>query len=165
MKYCIDERIEICNRVLQCFAQETTLRLESTGHVIVCWTSSCGEQIERRWMTRGQDFYPVWYKKWGHGGTASTALAQLVRWVRGMAVLPLATWRYWAGERCALLRHGDANEAIAALGAAGYPETAVCVLCRQTISGGMDWWSLDGVSGPCCSWTEGCRQKGGGDAE
>ena len=25
-----------------------------------------------------QDFYPVWYRQWGHGGTASTAISQNV---------------------------------------------------------------------------------------
>lgn len=156
--FCKDDRIDVANVVLKCFAAETELRIES-GHVLVCWTQHGGKKFERRWMTRGQDFYPVWHNKWGHGGTASTALAQLVRWVRGLPVLPLTTWRYWSGERVALLRHGNSNEAISALSAAGYPETATCVLCGMELTSGFDWWSLDGVTGPCCAWTSGCCQK------
>jgi len=156
MEHCRDDRIEIANEVLKCFAPLTTLRLES-GHVLVVWINSSGRH-EKRWMTRGQDFYPVWHRRWGHGGTASTALAQLVRWIKGKPVLPLSTWRYWGGDRCQLLRQGDGNAAIEKMLAAGYPEKAACVLCRNEITGGMDWWSLDGLSGPCCSMRSGCKQ-------
>jgi hypothetical protein len=107
-------------------------------------------------MTRGQDFYPVWNRHWGHGGTASTALAQLVRWVRGLPVLPISTWRYWAGEKCELLSHGDSGKAIESLIEAGYPEKVSCVLCGKELSS-FDWWSLDGVSGPCCYSPKECR--------
>lgn len=152
-----DDKVDIANRVLECFAPGTTLRLES-GYVLVAWTVSKGKE-ERRWMTRGQDFYPVWHRKWCHGGTASTALAQLVRWIQGKPVLPISTWAYWAGEKVQLLRQGNGNEAIGMLIAAGYPQVATCVLCGNQITGGMDWWSLDGVTGPCCGWTSGCRQN------
>jgi hypothetical protein len=70
-------------------------------------------------------------------------------------VLPLATWRYWAGERVKLLP----IEAVETLAAGGYPVDVPCVLCGEIIRGGLDWWSLDKVSGPCCAWTSGCRQK------
>jgi hypothetical protein len=73
-------------------------------------------------------------------------------------VLPLSTWRYWFNDKCRLARdRGD--EGIKALIHGGYPDEAICVLCNQPIAGGMDWWSLKGVTGPCCGWTTGCRQK------
>ena len=107
-----------------------------------------------------QDFYPVWYRQWGHGGTASTALSQLVRWIKGKPVLPLATWIYWGGEACRLLRHGNGPEsAIEQLKSGGYPQESNCVLCGEKLTGSLDWWSLDGVSGPCCSLRNGCQQK------
>lgn len=68
--------------------------------------------------------------------------------------------RYWASEGVALLRKGDAEATIDALRIAGYPQNATCVLCGVEIAGGLDWWSLGGVSGPCCGMRSGCRQKG-----
>lgn len=152
-------RVAMANRVLDCFAEGTILSHVPGQGVVVSWRRYDGELIFRRWATRGQDFYPIWNRHWGHGGTACTALAQLVRWIKGQPVLPLSTWRYWFGDKCQLARdRGD--EGIRALIHAEYPDVALCVLCRQPITGGMDWWSLDGVTGPCCGWTTGCRQKG-----
>ena len=157
MTTCKDDRIQVANEVLKCFAPGTSLRLES-GYVLVEWTNHRGPQ-SKRWMTRGQDFYPVWHHSWGHGGTASTALAQLVRWVRGQPVLPISTWQYWSGDRVALLRQGNGQMAIQTLLDAGYPSQAACVLCGNNIVGGMDWWSLKGVTGPCCDMRSGCKQE------
>ena len=28
-----------------------------------------------------------------------------------------------------------------------------------TAATAIDWWHLEGVSGPCCHWTNGCRQE------
>jgi len=155
-------RIETANEVLKSFAPGTSLRLSTTGHVLVEWANRTGA-YSKRWMTRGQDFYPLWKRDWAHGGTACTALAQLVRWVQGKPVLGLSTWRYWAGDRCMLLRQqGDSGAAaIAALQAAGYPEEPACVLCGAQLNKetGCDWWSLEKVAGPCCGSHGGCRQK------
>ena len=65
MSCCMDEKIDVANEVVKCFAPGTSLRIES-GHVLVSWEDSFGK-YERRWMTRGQDFYPVCI---GNGGTA-----------------------------------------------------------------------------------------------
>jgi hypothetical protein len=143
--YCKDERVETANKVLGSFTRDTRLRIES-GYVVVEWTNHKGRQA-RRWMTRGQDFYPVWYRQWGHGGTAARALSQLVRWVQGKPVLPISTWEYWAGAPCRLLE----ASAVKVLAAGGYPSASPCVKCGSTIyRGGLDWWSLDGLSGPAC---------------
>lgn len=162
MTMCKDERVEIANEVLRSFAPGTTLRLES-GYVLVEWSARSGtftDQHSKRWMTRGQDFYPVWHRKWGHGGTSCTALAQLVRWIQCKPVLPIGTWQYWSGDKCRLLRHGTGENVLQSLLDAGYPAKAECVLCGEAITGGMDWWSLKGVSGPCCGMRSGCEQKG-----
>lgn len=153
-----DFRVPMANRVLDCFAPGTIIAHHPGRGIVVSWERK-GETTFRRWQTRGgQDFYPTWSNLWGHGGTACTALSQLVRWIRGEPVLPLPTWRYWFGDKCQLARDRG-TEGIAALVHAEWPEVATCVLCRQPITGGMDWWNLDGVSGPCCGWTTGCRQK------
>lgn len=156
----LNDRIDVSNVVLQSFAPDTRLRLCPTGYIIVEWTRHNGERFERRWMTRGQDWYPVWNRHWGHGGTACVALSQLVRWCRSRPVLPISSWRYWGGEQCDLLRQGPgADAAIAALLAGGYPERVPCVLCGLELERAGDWWSLRGVSGPCCSMRAGCRQE------
>ena len=159
------DRVEVANVVLQSFAPDTTVRIDASGHVIVEWTRRGGEKLSRRWMARGQDWYPVWHRHWGHGGTASRALSQLVRWIQGKPVCSLAVWRGWASPGCALLRQQGDNGAAAltALADAGYPKESPCVLCGDTEHIG-DWWSLKGVSGPCCSMRSGCRQQAKGGA-
>ena len=163
MTCCVNDRIDVANTVLHTFAPDTKLRIDAQGYVVVEWTTRHDVLLSRRWMTRGQDWYPVWHRHWGHGGTACVALSQLVRWCRDKPVLPLTTWRYWAGEQVRLLRYGDVSSALSALRNAGYPEVATCVLCGRYVDGGCDWWSLKGLSGPCCAMRSGCKQmlKGG----
>lgn len=146
-------RMRAANEALKAFAGDTWLTF-GHGHIVVSWRDSRGLN-ERRWMTRGQSFYPVWYDRWCHGGTACTALALLVRWIQGKPVYGIGSWRWWASERVKLIRD---MTAIDRLVAAGYPEKHLCVLCGIEPTS-LDWWSLDGVSGPCCGWTTGCRQK------
>ncbi len=147
------------NEILKTFAADTSVRLES-GYVIVDWTRHGGERLSRRWMTRGQDWYPVWHRHWGHGGTACCALSQLVRWINGRPVYGVAMWKHWASDGVQLLRTGDPSSAITRLIEAGYPLESACVLCGESGHVG-DWWSLGKVSGPCCGMTLGCKQKGG----
>lgn len=152
MKF-IARRMDVANSALSKFTTLSLLR--KLGGIYVCWENRDGRYV-KRWACRGQDFYPVWSNKFPHGGTCSTAVAQLIRWIQDRPVLPLCTWRMWASERCKLLAPSVVDE----LEAAGYPVEAICVLCKQPIVDGLDWWSLKGVSGPCCSWRSGCRQEG-----
>lgn len=148
----MNDRLCVANKVLATFS---TSRIERRNNGwFVCWPSHNGE-MSRRWQCRGQDFYPTWSHKYTGGGTACTALSQLIRWMRYQPVLPISTWRYWASEKCKLLPAAAAEELLSG----GYPHHVKCVLCHETIEGSMDWWSLNGVSGPCCGWTSGCRQK------
>ena len=162
----LDDRIDVANVVLQSFATDTRLRIDAHGYRIVEWTRHNGERFERRWMvSRGNDWYPVWHRYWAHGGTACIALSQLVRWSKGRPVLPIASWLYWGGEQCNLLRQGPGPDAaITELLDGGYPVMVPCVLCGVELERAGDWWSMRGVSGPCCSMRSGCRQqlKGGG---
>jgi hypothetical protein len=149
-------RLKAANAMLECFAPGTTIK-KYRGGWYVCWTDYRGREVEKRWITQGQDWYPMWHKKWAHGGTASMALSQLIRWLRGQPVVGIGSWRYWSSDTCMLLRHGDADGAIDRLCAAGYPTRAHCVLCGIELDG-HDWWHLDEVSGPCCHAHRGCRQ-------
>ena len=160
------KRVEVANLVLTTFAPGTTVGLRPDGRVQVSWEGRSGP-VTKVWMTRGQDFYPVWHRKWEHGGTACTALANLVRWIKGMPVVPIGTWDWWADPdgNCKLLRQCDPAPALQAMRDAGYPEQAACVLCGRSPLRGFDWWNLDGVSGPCCRYSDryGCRQQRGAE--
>jgi len=118
----------------------------------VCWEYH-GEKCYQ-WVTRGNDFYPTWdCGPWG--GTTSTAMSQLIRWCQGKPVLPLGCFQYWCGEGIRLAgERGD--ELVAHLKASGYPAEVTCVVCGEKPHG-LDWWSRDGVSGPCCKHDGGCR--------
>lgn len=144
--------LEIANRVLASFFDGRIEKRKSGMYV--CWSSRQGD-MAMRWQCRNQDFYPVWNRKYPGGGTSSTALSQLIRWVQGKPVLPISTWRMWSSEPCKLLPVSAVDHLLAG----GYPEHVECVLCGVQISGHLDWWSLNGTSGPCCGWTTGCRQR------
>lgn len=149
-------KLETANRVLNTFACGARIehRQGVGGGFYVHWPNFRGGEYVKRWHARGQDFYPTWSSKWCGGGTSCTALSQLIRWLRGEPVLPIGTWRHWGSERVKLV----SPDAIELLLAGGYPEKTPCVLCGGEIKT-MDWWSLNGVSGPCCGWDTGCRQK------
>lgn len=148
-------RIDAANAVLAMFASDSKIVIKSK--VLAVQFPLRKKLVALRWQVRGgQDFYPVWSDKWAHGGTACTALSQLIRWIKGRPVLPMGSWRYWA--RVGLGRP-DGLKMLELLKGAGYPENTPCVLCGRELDGTLDWWNLDGVSGPCCAWTEGCRQK------
>lgn len=147
------DRIEAANIALHSF--QSRCDIGRVGSYVVVTMDTYGGRITRRWMCRGQDFYPVWKYKYPGGGTSCTALSQLVRWIQDKPVLPIESWRYWASETCRLLP----MEAVDELLRNGYPEFANCVLCKNRIEGGLDWWSLNRVTGPCCSWRSGCRQE------
>lgn len=159
-------RLTAANRVLQSFESRSEIAFKRNAGgrriLVIRWTLWHGKKYERQWMTRGQDFYPVWKQRWPGGGTACTALSQLVRWVQGKTVLPISTWRYWATDGIKLLKD---ESHVDILLAAGYPEHVDCVLCGHRIEGGLDWWSVKDVTGPCCGWRSGCRQTGKYDQE
>jgi len=146
-------RIDVANEVLASYTITQIEKIPRKG-VYVFWSMG-GKDYRRRWQCRGNDFYPVWNRVYPHGGTSVTSLSQLVRWVQDKPVLPVATWRYWANPKMNLL----SNSVVDKLEEAGYPTVAKCVLCEIEITRTLDWWSLNGVSGPCCYYTQGCRQK------
>jgi hypothetical protein len=71
-----------------------------------------------------------------------------------MPVLPITTWRYWAGDSIKLLPYSTVD----IMETSGYPRESPCVLCGRPLNGPLDWWSLDGLSGPCCTMRNGCKQ-------
>lgn len=150
-----ERKMRAANAALQCFAADT--RIVDTWHGIAVEFDHGGEKIQRRWAVRHGSLYPTWYSKWCHGGTACTALANLIRWLQKKPVVPLSTWQMWAGRKFWLMRdRGD--ECVTLLETAEYPQTAECVLCGRELSR-FDWWDHGKLSGPCCVHTEGCQQS------
>lgn len=89
------------------------------------------------------------YRQRPTGGTGMQALAQLVRYVRDLSRLPLITWEYWAGDTVKLCT----PQTLELIRASDYadPAKTCCVLCGTSeYKRGLDWWSLDGVTGPSC---------------
>lgn len=149
----MERQLKVANEVLATFSP-SKISKEPTGWYVE-WEVH-GVRTKKRWqIQRGNDFFAVWHRKWPGGGTAMTALSQLIRWLRGQPVLPIGTWAYWASDLMRLLP----PEAVGDLSEGGYPDHADCVLCGTRLGGSLDWWSLDGVSGPCCRWANGCRQR------
>lgn len=144
-------QVDVANSVLSSFVKA---QIEPRKGGVYVLFDYCGKPMARRWMCRGQDFYPVWNRYYPGGGTSVTALSQLIRWMQGRPVLPISSWRYWTSEKIGLGKPEIVDELLAG----GYPEHVPCVLCKNKIEGGLDWWRLNGVSGPCCGWTSGCRQ-------
>jgi hypothetical protein len=143
-----EAKLGTVNRAIALFARNTTVRRGLTGWTVE-WTDSRGKKHRRRWaVDAGQSFFPAWHHSWSHGGTACTALSQLMRWLQGRPVFGIGTWRYWTGE---YIRLGS-PEIIQVLTDGGYPAGQVCVRCGGAIGPdqGLDWWNLEGISGPCC---------------
>lgn len=151
-----DRTFETSNAVLALFADSVRIERRTNGWHVT-WIDYYKTLVRRRWMTRGQDFYPVWSDIYPGGGTSTTAIAQLIRWNQHKPMLPLSSWKYWCGPKCRLGRD-NGERIIEMLYAAEYPEVVDCVLCGNEIVDGLDWWSLYGVTGPCCGMSSGCKQ-------
>jgi len=152
-----ERRIQVCNLALKHFLPDLKgISLRYHRGMRVAWaTKDLTLREEKMWVTRGNDFFPLWHRQLGCGGTACHALASLVFWCRGQPTLSVSTWRCWAGAR-----YGLCSEVVAdILEAGGFPKVAKCVLCGIELLKGHDWWSLDEVKGPCCHGHEGCRQR------
>ncbi len=149
----------MATEVLQCFAAESFI-WRRPGGWWVCWDGTIRgkrQLIERRYSVgRGRSHHPPWDRIWGHGGTACEALYQLIRWCRDEPVLPLSAWKYWGSDTVKLI-HFD--EALPKLKHMCWPEHVDCVLCGAETDVARDWWDLDGVSGPLCTFGGECAYE------
>jgi hypothetical protein len=107
---------------------------------------------------RGQGDWPQFgYNQRPTGGTGMQALAQLIRYVRDLPRLPVATWEHWAGDTVKLCTQETVR--LIVLSEYGDPRKTSCVLCGDSeFKHGIDWWSLDGVTGPSCLYGK-CRTE------
>ena len=154
MTISVREKIRVANAALATFATETQIEKRPSGWHVK-WRTDLQGEVSRRWECRDSDFYPVWNREWPHGGTAIRAVAQLLLWVKGQPVFPIAIWKHWASEQVRLAT----PETLKILTEGGYPQYADCVLCDNRITGSMDWWHCHDLIGPCCSNNRGCRQQ------
>ena len=97
------------------------------------------------------------YGRLGMAGIGAMAVGQLARWIRGQTRVPLSAWRYWAsdkirlaGDRGTIMLHYIENSS--------YDDGTKtrCVLCGENRCG--DWWHLDGLTGPCCTYAR-CQRS------
>jgi hypothetical protein len=162
----IDPRkVEIANRVLACFQPSAQFVVEGNRLMM---------SINRTWMkSPNVKTVPVLLRKDHHwftgalgkiypgGGGSTQAATTLACWLRDWPRLPLASWEYWAKPNGPGLLM-DNPEAVGWLRDAGYDdERTRCINCGSIeFKGGLDWWSCDGVSGPCCMWGD-CAKAGG----
>lgn len=152
----IAARLTAANAVLDIIAHRTRISRRKGGWY-VSWVNHRLNEISRRWRTNSNgSHFPPWSHHWGHGGTATLALSQLIRWLQDRPVLPLSSWHHWCSDRLYLARSRGA-EVCSLLSDAGWPRLVACVLCGKEIEHARDWWDLDGVSGPTCSMSCGNR--------
>ena len=146
------QRIEEANAILATYQPGTRLYLK--GHSLrMAWEPYFNYSAS----LRSQGDLPRYgdrHRPCGH--TGMQALAQLIRYVRDLNRLPLITWEYWASETILLCN----AETLRLLSKSDYgdPTKTCCVLCGTTEFAGLDWWSLDGVTGPSCRYG-GCRRN------
>lgn len=143
-------RLETANKALGTFAPAVRL-YDGARELRMCWDARV-QPPKRDFAARlrSDGSWPLYgYRQRPCGGTGMQAIAQLIRYVRDLSRLPIDTWEYWGGHSVQLCT----AETVDILRGGGYadPKKTACVLCgKGTFKGGLDWWSLDGVTGPCC---------------
>lgn len=152
-----EARRKVANQALALFADRISI-LEDGRVRFQVYPYGDANYLERRWigMSRGSH-YPKWHRKLCYGGTVTTALHQLVRFVHCKPVVSIASWFWWCGDTVGIA--GEQGADLVTLLKPHWPE-ARCVLCDRSLEGeGLDWWADKKRVGPACSWARGCRQK------
>jgi hypothetical protein len=137
------KRLETANQVINLLMPSTRLLVQS-DHICVEWKTSKGI-VCKQWQTHKGSFFPTWSEKFPTGGTVTTAIAQLINWVRDKPCLPIQTWRYWCGDSVRM----RPLVILDILDRAGYPSEFRCVFCGKK-DGQMDWYTFNKQSGLGC---------------
>ena len=150
----IESRIQVANDVISTFAGVPATITRGGGETLRIQYRFGNHEMDKPLRLRANGSWLAHSNKFPWGGTHSQALAQLVRYIRGLNRFPLEKWRYWTGPKVKL----GSSSTIDILSLTDYddPKKTACVLC-----GGpqvADWWDVDGVTGPVCSYFSGCRQ-------
>src|SRR5579871_4486412 len=139
----------MCNLVLDSFVPG--VMFYETDILRMCWGHIQGPDFRHDFPAtlRGDGSWPRYgYKQRPTGGTGYQAIAQLIRYVRDLPRLPMETWEYWGSEKVNLCK----PRTLELLKSCDYgdPAKTKCILCGLFPMKSIDWWSLDGVTGPCC---------------
>lgn len=151
----ITERVNVANEILKTFMPGVVLyqRGALVPNLRMCWDTRKAPIPPRHDFSarlRSDGSWPMYgYNVRPSGGTGYQALAQLIRYVRDLPRLPMLTWEYWAGDAVKLCT--PATLELLRAGNYGDPDKTHCVLCGSAEwKRGLDWWSLNGVTGPSC---------------
>jgi hypothetical protein len=150
-------RRQVSNQSLALFADRISI-LEDGRVRFQTYPYTEDSYLVRRWvgLSKGSHF-PKWHRRLCYGGTVTTALHQLVRFVHGKPVVGLASWSWWCGDQVGLA--GKQGSDLVELLKPHWPESR-CVLCGVPLKGqGLDWWADKKRVGPCCTMRSGCRQQ------
>ena len=138
-----NDRLIVANQVINLLMPGVKL-IKKTGWIWVEWRGA-GKTYCKQWQTLSGSFYPVWSNKFPEGGTRTTAMAQLINWVREKPCLPIQTWRYWCGPIVGL----KPIEVVDILLNSGYPSEFKCVFCgKKDVQ--MDWYTYRSKQGLGC---------------
>jgi hypothetical protein len=134
-----EQRLEVANQVLE--AIEQGIRLVKKGSYLNAeWDSFRGKPVSKRWSTdRKGAFFPSFNLP--TGGTHTTAITQLVYWVRHQPCLPIESWKYWVSPVIGM-KGGDV--VLPLLESADYPKGTTCVCCKGPANLG-DWYYNQGL--------------------
>jgi hypothetical protein len=116
----------------------------------------CGSKFKRRWVASsyGSDF-PKWHNQSFCGGTGSRVLTQLMRWVRGQPILPLAFWEQASGPN--YLNNPNVYDLVRSF---GWLVIVPCVFCQEPIVPGQPYdefaWKKHRVCGPAHIYVREC---------
>ncbi len=148
------QTIEVANRVLKTFHQPIGAEFFVSEAGRLHFRTKHGSMVVK--IAKHSGALSGYYGTLGLGGTWALAVGQLARWLRGQSREPMRRWRYWASDRMLLCT----NETVEILEASSYndPKKTCCVLCGNDSASG-DWWSLDGLVGPCCTYSL-CQKQG-----
>lgn len=122
------------------------------------WYANDEDKYNKRvlWRLRSSDkCWPVGRKAIQiSGGIIVQTLVQLSLWLKGMPRYPLRCIRHWFSYQGKVVEGYE--DFLRALDLSSYNKNTNCVLCGGDYP--TDWWSLDGIIGPCCGFGV-CRNK------
>ena len=148
-------RIKTANEALKHFHRAEFYAVGNTLRFKWTYEYAWGEtRVYDRPFRVSSNCYPLLGKKFNNGSTAGKAIVMLARWIKGQPVLPIRCWQYWCIDQ--KMGNNAENEKVRKTGAStivelltigGYPQTAQCAKCGQTIDR-FDWNDSGKVHGP-----------------